>query len=180
MGSRHKSAQRRNLLDSLPLDGIHLPPRLCPSTVGCSPPSMPSIVLCLLLSCSRWFPPSLLCRLAIFCLVVPLISFLSLVATVQRLVHLLSFILDICPAPLHFCFSDYSVISIIFVLFLVSRHGILSCSFRFNISLSIALWAVLSLFEWSGELSILEYFLLVIFFQNSSTLLWSCHRFLLL
>ena len=31
--------------------------RLCPSTVGCSPPSMPSIVLCLLLSCSRRFPP---------------------------------------------------------------------------------------------------------------------------
>ena len=42
---------------------------------------MPSIVLCLLLSCSRWFPPSLLCRLAIFCLVVPLISSLSLVVT---------------------------------------------------------------------------------------------------
>ena len=27
--------------------------------VGCSPPSMPSIVFCLLLSCSRWFLPSL-------------------------------------------------------------------------------------------------------------------------
>ena len=26
-------------------------PRLCPSTAGCSPPSMPSIVVCLLLSC---------------------------------------------------------------------------------------------------------------------------------
>ena len=35
----------------------------------------------LLLSCSKWFPPSLLCHLAIFCLVVPLISSLSLAAT---------------------------------------------------------------------------------------------------
>ena len=34
--------------------------RLCPSTAGCSPPSMSSIVVCLLLSWSRWFPPSLL------------------------------------------------------------------------------------------------------------------------
>ena len=42
---------------------------------------MPSIVLCMLLSCSRCFPPFLLCRLAIFCLVVLLISSLSLVAT---------------------------------------------------------------------------------------------------
>ena len=40
-----------------------------------------SIAFCLLLSCSRWFPPSLLCRLAIFCMVVLLISSLSLVAT---------------------------------------------------------------------------------------------------
>ena len=38
---------------------FHLSPRSCPSTAGCSPPSMPSIVLCLLLSCSRWCPPSL-------------------------------------------------------------------------------------------------------------------------
>ena len=30
---------------------FHLSPRLCPSTAVCSPPSMPSIVLCLLLSC---------------------------------------------------------------------------------------------------------------------------------
>ena len=31
--------------------GSHISPRLCPSTAGCSPPSMLSIVLCLLLSC---------------------------------------------------------------------------------------------------------------------------------
>ena len=53
-------------------------PRLCPSTTGCSTPLMPSIVPCLLLSCSGWFPPSLLCCLAIFYMVVP---FVSLVAT---------------------------------------------------------------------------------------------------
>ena len=33
---------------------FHLLPRLCPSTAGCSPPSVPSIVLSLLLACSRW------------------------------------------------------------------------------------------------------------------------------
>ena len=54
---------------------------LCPSIAGCSPPLVSSIVFCLLLSCSWWFPPSLLRRLAIFCLVVLLICYLSLVAT---------------------------------------------------------------------------------------------------
>ena len=37
------------------------------------------------------------------------------------------------------------MISIIFVLFLISEHGILSCSLRSNIFLFIALWAVLIL-----------------------------------
>ena len=45
--------------------------------------------------------------------------------SVQHLVHLLSFILAICPAHYHFCFSVYSMTSIIFVLFLTSEHGIL-------------------------------------------------------
>ena len=54
--------------------------RLCPSTAGCSPPSMPSIVVCLGLSCSTWFPP-LLCCLATFWLVVLLIFSLSLVVS---------------------------------------------------------------------------------------------------
>ena len=66
--------------------------------------------------------------------------------SVHRLVHLLSFNLAIWPAHFHFCFSVYSMISMIFVLFLISAHGILSFSFRSNIFLSIALWAVLSLF----------------------------------
>ena len=105
---------------------FHLSPRLFPSTAGCSPPPLSSLVLCLLLSCSRWFPPSLLCRLAIFCLVVLLISSLDLLGchSVQRLVHLLSFILAICRAHLHFCFSVYSIMSIIFVLLLISEYGI--------------------------------------------------------
>ena len=47
--------------------------------------------------------------------------------SVQRLVHLLSFILAICPAHLHFCFSVYSMMSVIFVFFLISEHGMLSC-----------------------------------------------------
>ena len=55
-------------------------PRLCPSTAGCSPPSVPSIVLCHLLFSSRWFPPSLLCHPAIFCLIIPFISSLALVS----------------------------------------------------------------------------------------------------
>ena len=120
-------------------------PRLCPSTAGCSPPSMSSIVLCLLLSCftfylgfvhplqdvalrqclplsclllscSRWFPLSLLCRLAIFCLIVFLISSFSLVAILQRLVHLLSFILAIGPAHLLFCFSMLTTTTMMIIL----------------------------------------------------------------
>ena len=53
--------------------------------------------------------------------------------SVHRLVHLLSFNLAIWPAHFHFCFSVYSMISMIFVLFLISAHGILSFSFRSNI-----------------------------------------------
>ena len=55
-------------------------PRLCSSTAGCSLPSMPCIVFCLFLSCTRLFPPSMQCHLAIFFLVVPLISSPPLVA----------------------------------------------------------------------------------------------------
>ena len=58
--------------------------------------------------------------------------------SVQHMVNLLSFILAICPAHLHFCFSVYSIMSIICVLFLITEHGILSCSFRFNMFFSIA------------------------------------------
>ena len=43
--------------------------------------------------------------------------------SVQHLVHLLFFILAICPAHIHFCFSVYSIMSITFVLFLISEHG---------------------------------------------------------
>ena len=64
---------------------------------------------------------------------------------VPRLVHLLSFSLTICPVHLHFCFSVYTIMPIIFVLFLISEHGILSCSFRFNIFISIALFKAINL-----------------------------------
>ena len=59
----------------------HFSCRRCLSTAGCNPPTVPSVVLCWLLFCSRWFPPSLLHCLAIICLVVLLIFSLSLVAT---------------------------------------------------------------------------------------------------
>ena len=112
-----------------------------PFTAGCNPPSMSSIAFCLLLSCSRWFPPSLVCRLAIFCLVVLSISSLFLVATLCSVLstYCLLFLILLCPAHLHFCFSVYFIMSIIFVLFLISEHGILSCSFRPNILFSVAL-----------------------------------------
>ena len=75
----------------------YLSPWLSPSAAGCSSPSMPFIVLCLLLSCSRLFSPSVLCRLAIFYLVVPLISSLSLVALCAAFVP---------PIVLHFCYMS--------------------------------------------------------------------------
>ena len=99
------------------------------------------VVFSLLLSSSRWFSPSLPCRLAIFCLVVLLISSLSLVATLCSVwsTYCLSFLRYFGPSPL-FCFGVYSIKSIIFVLFLISEYGILSCSLRPNI------FSVLSLF----------------------------------
>ena len=95
-----------------PFHLFHLSSRLCPSTAGCSPPSMS--VLCLLLLCSRWFPPSLLCRLGVFYLVFPNISSLSLVATLCSVYStLLSFIFAMCLAlPLLF----QCIMSVIFVL----------------------------------------------------------------
>ena len=120
---------------------FHISPRLCPSTTGCSPPSMPSIDVCLLLFYSRWFPSSLLCRLVIFSMVVPLISSLSLVATLCSVwsTYCPSFLLYVWPIFFQFCFSVFSVMSNIFVPYLISQHGTLSCCFKFNIFLSIAL-----------------------------------------
>ena len=82
-----------------------VPPRLFPFTAGCSPLSMPPIVLCWLPSCSRWFNPSLLCRLALFYMVVLLISSLSLVA------NLCSVWSTYCPPFLLYvqsCYTPYS------------------------------------------------------------------------
>ena len=116
-----------------------LSPRLCPSIAGCSPPSMPSIAFCLLLSCSRWLPPSLLCRLAIFCLVVPLISSLPLVATLGSVfpVYCPSFLLYARPSSIFSVCILQCHSSLLF--FLIKEHGTLSCIFKFNIVLSIAL-----------------------------------------
>ena len=60
-------------------------------------------------------------------------------------VHLLSLSLATWPAHFHFCLAGNLTTSLIFVFALISRHGILSFSFAFNIFLSIALCAVLSL-----------------------------------
>ena len=119
---------------------FHLSPRLCPSSAGCNPPSTHSIVFCLLLSCSRWFPPSLLGHLAILYLVVSLISSLSLAATLCSIwpIYCPSFLLYVRPISL-FCLSVYSIKSVIFVPFLISQHGALSGSFEFSIFRSIAL-----------------------------------------
>ena len=111
---------------------FHLSPWFSPSAVECSPPSMPSVVFCLLLSFSRWFPPSLLCRLAIFCLVVPLISSLSLVATLCSVQSIYCPPFFIPPVHVQSCFSVYSITLTIFVLCLISEHGTLSCSFKLN------------------------------------------------
>ena len=92
-----------------------LSPRLCPSTAGCSPhstppppppKSMPSIVFYLLLSWSRWFPPSLFYGLAIFYLVVLLISFLSSVAT------LCSIWFTYCPSFLLYVRPIFTFVSV--------------------------------------------------------------------
>ena len=123
--------------------------RLCPSTAGCSPPSMSSkfhlrLSVAFLIQVVPSFSVMSSCHLL---LGRPLDLFPLLGChSVHRLVHLLSFNLAIWPAHFHFCFSVSSMILMIFVLFLISEHGILSFSFRSNIFLSIALWAVLSLF----------------------------------
>ena len=56
--------------------------------------------------------------------------------SVQRLVHLLSFILAICPARLHFCFSVYYLaIMIVVVYHLKSIRVVISSSLIFFLSL---------------------------------------------
>ena len=122
---------------------FHISPRHCPTTAGCSPQSMSSIVFCLLLSCSRRFPPSLLCRLAIFCLVVLLISSHSLVATLCSVwstccpsyllyVRSIPTFVSVCIRQCQLSLFLVIVLLLLFVVFLISEYGILSCSFRPN------------------------------------------------
>ena len=118
---------------------LHFSPRLCPSTAGCSPPSMSSIVL----SVAFLFQvvPSFLVMSSFHLLLGrPLVSSLSLVVTLCSVwsTYCPSFLLR-CPAHLHFCLRVYTTTPVIFVLFLISEHGILSYSFRPSIFLSIAL-----------------------------------------
>ena len=113
---------------------FHLSPRLCPSTAECGPPSMPS-VCCFpvpggsLLPCyvvlpsSTWPSPRSLPS-----------PWLPLCAAFSPPIVLHSCYMS---GHLHFCFSVYSIMSIIFVLFLISEHGILSCSFRWLPSTAI-------------------------------------------
>ena len=125
---------------------LYVSPGLQPSAIFVHPlqgVAMPCIVLCLLLTCTRYFSPSLLCRLAIFYLVVPLISFLYVVAA------LCSVWSAYCPqscymsGPFSLLFQcvlhnvNY-LISMILVLFLITELGISFCIFVFNIFLSIA------------------------------------------
>ena len=64
--------------------------------------------------------------------------------SVQRLVHLLSFIIAICAAHYDVCFSVYFQMSVLFVVFLISEHGTLSCKVQQsrNITNNILLMAV--------------------------------------
>ena len=94
-----------------PLQDVALQQCLPLSSVSCVPVSGSSLLPCYVALpssawSSSWSLPSPGCL------------------SVQRLIHLLSFILPICPAHLHFCFSVYSMTPIIFVLFLISEHGI--------------------------------------------------------
>ena len=147
---------------------FHHSPRLCQSTAGCSPLSMFSIVLCLLLSCFTFhlgfvnplqdvalcqcFPLSSVC-----CFPVPGGSLATMSSchrlsdlfpllgchSVLRLVHLLPFILAVCPAHLHLCLSVYSTMSHSPTPTPsptpcpISEHGIPSRSPRLKIFLSI-------------------------------------------
>ena len=105
------------------------------SSVCCFPIPGGSLLLCyVILPSSAWSSSR------------PLPSpWLPLCASLCPPIVLSSVAIYIWLAHFHFCFSVYSMISMIFVLFLISEHGILSFSFRSNIFLSIALWAVLSL-----------------------------------
>ena len=72
-------------------------PKLCQSTAGCSPPSMSFTVFCLSLSCSRWFPLPCFVVLPFSAWSTSTLDLFPLLGchSVQRLVHVLSFILAI-------------------------------------------------------------------------------------
>ena len=120
-------------------------------TAGCSPPSVPSIVIWLLLTCSRWFPPSLLCRLDIFYLIVPLVSSLSLVATLYSVwsTYCPSFLLYVRPIStfVSVCILCQLSLFISLSLNMISYLVALDLTFsspllfeRFSVCVSIVYW----------------------------------------
>ena len=70
----------------------------------------------------------------------------SICHSVLLIVHLLSFIQEVCPAHFHFVLVTYWTMSIILVLCLMMVLQILSFSLTLSILLSIACWLVSSFF----------------------------------
>ena len=161
---RYKQQYRKNHLYKSCPNHFHLSPRLCPSTAGCSPPSVSSIVFCLLHSCFTFhlgfvhplqdvalhqcLPLSSVC-----CFPVPGGSLLPCYVVLSSSAwssswSLPSPSLPLCaafgpPVVLHsWCMSGPSPLLFQCVFynvnhfFLVSEHGILSCRCRFNIFIS--------------------------------------------
>ena len=118
---------------------LTVPTRLCSSTAGSSPLCL-CCALCLHVtpfSCTRSS------RHLLRCLPLDLLPSRGC-HSVTLCVHRLSPYLATCPAHFHFCFSTNWTISCTLVLFLISGYGTLSFIFKFNIFLSMALWAVLN------------------------------------
>ena len=92
--------------------------------------SMPCTVICLMLFCSRWYPSSIHRHPVNFTSVVLFLFPSSGCYSVQCLVHQFSFILAICPAYFHVCYRTHSLMVVMVPA----------------IFLSVAQWAVLSLF----------------------------------
>ena len=127
-----------NLLRDIPL--YRYIPRLRPSTAGCSPPHHVSSRLTVRHICPKGLLSSARCRLAISSSVY-LVIFCHFGC--QSVILFVESCYMTCPFPfLLGCEFDY-VFNICFAL--ISRHGILSFNFAFNIFLSIARCAVLCL-----------------------------------
>ena len=119
------SCPMRQTLDQDTLLSILFYSRLCPSTVGSSPPPESSIFLCPLLSLSIPLPVAPQCHLSNHVLVFRLILH-PFSATVFLIVHLLFFIPAMCPAHFHFVLVTCWTMSVTLVLCLMVVTRILS------------------------------------------------------